>query len=476
MIAIAMAAAPTGIALNGKTVTAEPKPNVLLIETDDQSVEEMKVMRNVNSLIGARGATFRNSFVNYSLCCPSRATVLTGQYAHNHRVWSNKAPNGGFDGFEALHADNNLALWLQNAGYYTGMIGKYLNNYRNDPPVPPGWSEWQAAAPDEQAVYDYTFNNGGKLTNYGAEPTDFKQDVLTRKAVNLISRRAPKAPPFFVWLAYTAPHASEPNPRSRPPFDCLGAAQPATRHEHSFDSQRLPIPPNFNESDVSDKPDAVSGLPLLDETQVADIERKYRCALESLLSVDDGVKRVLDALQATGELENTLIIYTSDNGFFHGEHRIAQGKTRIYEESVRVPLEMRGPGIPAGVNVHPPVINADLAPTIVDATNARAGLQMDGRSLLPVVAHPGVFNTRELLIEQPTVKAIRTPRYMYGEYMSGDRELYDLQSDPGELQSLDQDPAYAPTAVELANRLHQLETCAAAGCRVYQPDPVGPPG
>jgi N-acetylglucosamine-6-sulfatase len=409
--------------------------------------------------------TFRNSFVNYSLCCPSRATFLTGQYAHNHDVWGNAPPNGGFDRFEALHADNNLAVWLQNAGYHTVMIGKYLNRYSNNPPVPPGWSEWHAAAPNDQGVYNYTLNNDGTLVHYGQAPADFKQDVLTGKAVDFVDGRAPKAQPFFLWLTYTAPHIGAPDPNPNPPDDCGGAAKPAPRHAHAFDSEPLPKPPNFNEADVSDKPAAIRNLPLLSSSQITDIQRRYRCELESLLSVDEGVKKVVDALRTTGELSKTLVVFTSDNGYFHGEHRIPQDKMRIYDESIRVPLEMRGPGIPSGVNVSDLTINADLAPTIVDATGANPGLVMDGRSLIPVAQNPGIEAGRELLIEQPSLKAIRTGRYMYAEYSSGEKELYDLLKDPFELQSRHNAPAYASAKAQLADRLHQLQNCAGSSCR-----------
>ena len=172
-----------------QAAAAPRSPNVLVIESDDQTLESMRVMNNVNSLIGAEGATFQNSFVNYSLCCPSRATFLTGDYMHNHRVLSNKYPSGGFGRFEELHGNWNLAVWLQRAGYYTAMIGKYLNEYANDPPVPPGWSEWRTGA--NQKVYGYTLDENGTLVRYGQDPADFKQDVLTRKAVNFVARRAP---------------------------------------------------------------------------------------------------------------------------------------------------------------------------------------------------------------------------------------------------------------------------------------------
>ena len=323
------------------------------------------------------------------------------------------------------------------------MIGKYLNGYSNKPLVPPGWSEWHAAAPDTQDVYDYTLNENGSLVHFGQTPADFKQDVLTSRAVDFVDRRARKPKPFFLWLTYTAPHGSGPNPNPNPPLNCERTAKPAPRHAHAFDSEPLPRPPNFNEADVSDKPAAMRRLPLLNASDITDIQRKYRCRLESILSVDDGVKAIIDELRARRELDNTLIVYTSDNGFFHGEHRIPTGKLHIYEESIRVPLEMRGPGIPRGVSVSDPAINADLAPTIVDAANANPGLVMDGLSLIPVAQNPGIESGRELLVEQPGFEAIRTERYMYAEYNTGEQELYDLLKDPFELQSRHNAPAYA---------------------------------
>jgi N-acetylglucosamine-6-sulfatase len=469
-VVMALAGAESRPGTVGQAAAAS-RPNVVVIESDDQTSESMRVMPNVNSLIGGHGVTFANSFVNFSLCCPSRSTFLTGQYVHNHKVWSNKSPNGGFDRFEALHANNNLAVWLKQAGYFTGMIGKYLNNYANHPPIPPGWSEWHAGAPYEQRVYDYTLNNNGSLVQYGHDPSDFKDDVLTTKAVDFVNRRATKPNPFFLWLTYTSPHVGGP-PNPNPPQDCRNAAKPAPRDAHAFDTEPLPKPPNFNEADVADKPQAIRKLPVLSSTQIADIQRRYRCELESLLSVDLGVKKVVNALQNKGVLNNTIVVYTSDNGYFHGEHRIPGDKQRVYEESIRVPLEMRGPGIPQGVTVNPLVVNADLAPTIVDAANATPKLTMDGRSLLPVVATPGIDKNRELLIEEPTLKAIRTERYMYVEYNTGERELYDLSNDPYELHSRHNAPAYSSVKTQLATRLHKLKNCAGSTCRVFQPDPA----
>ena len=160
-----------------------------------------------------------------------------------------------------------------------------------------------------------------------------------------------------------------------------------------------------------------------------------------------------------------MLVFTADNGFFHGEHRIPTGKMHIYEESIRVPLLMRGPGIPRGVDVGALAINADLAPTIVDVANASPGLVLDGRSLIPVAQQPGIAQGRQLLIEQPSFAAIRTQRYMYAEHETGEKELYDLNNDPFELRSRHDDPAYASIQAQLAARLQELRSCAGPSCR-----------
>ncbi|HSF02448.1 MAG TPA: sulfatase, partial [Solirubrobacterales bacterium] len=381
-------------------------------------------------------------------------------------------PKGGFPRFHELHGDDNLAVWLRNAGYYTGMVGKYLNGYANQPRIPLGWTEWYATNFNDQDVYNYKLNENGTIVQYGADAADFKQDVLTRRAADFVNRRAPKAQPFFLWLNYTAPH--EGGWGGAQTDYCPGiTAKPAPRHAHAFDSEPLPRPPNFNEADVSDKPAEIRNRSLLGPSGFADLQRMYRCQLGSLLSVDEGVDDILRALVASSELSNTLIIYTSDNGFFNGEHRLSMLKRHIYEESIRVPLVMRGPGIPRGVTIPDLSINADLAPTIVDAADAVPGLVMDGRSLIPVAQQPGIEQGRELLIEnevyyqQPSFNAIRTQRYMYAEHATGEKELYDLQKDPFELQSRHNAGAYASVRSALANRLRQLQDCAGAGCRAH---------
>jgi N-acetylglucosamine-6-sulfatase len=468
--------------------SAPPRPNVLVIETDDQTQASMSVMPQTRQLIGGHGVTFPNNFVNFSLCCPSRATFLTGQYAHNDGVRGNQAPLGGFD---RLNSSNTLPVWLQGAGYYTGLIGKYLNGYeahRDDPGgplIPPGWTEWHGST-HTYDYYGYELNEGGALNTYGSlsdnpdsppDPGLYSTDVYTAKAVDFINRRAPSNQPFFLWLTYLAPHSGGPNPAAPDTSHCAGTAKPAPRDLHAFDSEPLPQPPSFNEADVSDKPPSIQARNLNDNdpggegaNNIDDITRFYRCRLASLLAEDAGVQQIMGALGASGELDNTLVIFTSDNGFMHGEHRVKSGKIVPYEESIRVPLLIRGPGFRGGKSVRDLTINADLAPTILETTGAQPGLTVDGRALQGFAERPGRERGRELSIQSGSYTGVRTKRYIYVEYTSGQntgfQELYDLQADPYELDNVASSPAYAAVRSALAARLAKVRGCAGDGCRL----------
>jgi N-acetylglucosamine-6-sulfatase len=448
------------------SATQPSRPNVLLIETDDQTVESVRVMTNVRRLLMAQGTTFDSSFVAFALCCPSRATTLTGQYPHNHGVLGNQLPEGGY---AKLDGTNTLPVWLQRAGYYTAHIGKYLNGYgtRNPNEVPPGWSEWHGSVdPSTYRFYDYTLNENGVLRTYGTGVGSYQADVYAEKALDLIRRRAPQAQPFFLWLAFLAPHNGGPREPGDPR---LATPVPAPRHRDRFSAEPLPTPPSLNEADVSDKPAGIRSRPLLGPGRLAQVREAYQQRLESLLAVDEAVGRIVGELERLGELERTLIIFTSDNGFFHGEHRVPSGKVLVYEPSIRVPLIVRGLGFPEGRRLRQPVSNVDVAPTIVDVAGATAARRMDGRSLVPLLRDPNVGWGRDLLVQRgpgnAAFTALLTPRFKYVEYANGERELYDLPSDPDELESRYADPAYAKARAELARRLALLRVCAGESCR-----------
>jgi N-acetylglucosamine-6-sulfatase len=457
----------------------QERPNVVVIMSDDQTAVSQSVMTRTNALLGDKGATFTNSFVNWPVCCPSRATLLTGQYAHNHQVLGNAAP---FGGFERLDTSETLAVWLERAGYHTTHIGKFLNGYENSSVgAPPGWSQWNGTK-RTYVFYGEQLFVDGQLATYGstgedpdnpAQPETYSTDVFTDLAVETINERTPSGQPFFLSLAYLAPHSGGPNSGR-----CAGSAKPAVRHKGTYDAEPLPAPPSFNEADVSDKPQGIATRPALTANQIANATRNYRCRLESLHAIDEGVERVVQALRAQDELDDTLIVYTADNGFFHGEHRIQTGKNRVYEEAIRVPLLMRGPGVPEGVTVDELAINADISATALDAAGAEAGRAQDGRSLIGLAEHPERRRGRELLIEQftgdddgdgqpgVTYTAIRTAHLKYVENGTGELELYDLDADPYELTNLAGDPAYAAAQAALASRLATLRGCAGEGCRV----------
>src|SRR3954447_18273696 len=441
----------------------QQKPNVIVIETDDQDAASMKVMEKTNRLIGQAGAVFDNNVVSFPLCCPSRATFLTGQYAHNNGITSNDPPTGGYQVFENINA---LPVWLQAAGYYTVEVGRYLNHYGKDNPteIPAGWSEWHATVdPSTYKYYNYTINHQGTLVYYGDRPEDYQTDVLNGIATEVIRRRAPKPQPFFMWLTTMAPHDAGPREPDDPPH--FPTTVPAPRYKGVYANEPLPQDPSFSEADVSDKPREVRRRRRLSVDDIAAITYAYRRRLETLRAVDDLVADVVRALEDTGELQDTLLIFTSDNGYLQGEHRIRAGKVFLYEQSLRVPLLMRGPGVPRGMQVDRWSSNVDLAPTLLEATGALPGRVQDGRSLFPLLRDPTLAWGRELLLDTGSYQGVRTDRYVYAEHTTGEKELYDLQNDPFELRNLWKVKSAAPIWNAMAGQLDRLRTCLGDLCQ-----------
>jgi len=441
------------VATFGLASCSPPKPNIVVVMTDDQTAESIRFMPNVQELLGEEGTTFTNHLVSYSLCCPSRSTFLTGQYAHNHGVLGNDPPHGGY---AKLDHTNTLPVWLQRSGYTTTLVGKYLNGYGDTDPNerPPGWDDWYAlVGKSAYHPYDYQMNRNGEIRQYGSTPEDYQTDVLADDAVDAIDRRAPSSAPFFLWVTPLAPHR-EPS---------VGPIQPAPRHLGAYDDLPLPRPPNFNEADVSDKPAFVRQLPRLTAAKIDEITTAYRREAESLLAVDEMVGRMYDALQESGELDNTIFVFVSDNGFSHGEHRWPTGKVRVYDEAVRVPLIVRGPGFAADRQVTDPVINIDLAPTLVERSGATPGRVMDGRSLRDR------DRSRPILFEaQHSINpyfGVQSGRWVWVEYTNGEKELYDMIADPYQLASRHKDPGLTNLRTNLADLLAELKTCTGDSCR-----------
>jgi N-acetylglucosamine-6-sulfatase len=438
-----------------RTATAEEPepPNVVVVMTDDQDVGSLAVMENVQSKLVARGTTFENFFATFPLCCPSRATFLTGQYAHNHGVLDNVPPDGGYAGFS--HPETALPVALQAAGYHTGLIGKYLNGYQVEDPVPPGWEFWRGADSPPYPSYHYTLSRNGTAVRYRG-PGDYRTDVYAELATNYIERAHAADRPFFLTVSLGVPHTKD--------GGGLVPPEPGPAYDGRFDGEPLPMPPSFNERNVSDKPAFVRNRPRLTQEDVARLSELHRARLASLLPVDALVRRVVRALQESGELANTYVIFTSDNGHLLGEHRL-EGKTWLYEESVEVPMIIRGPGIPAGAARRQLTGNVDLAPTILDVADADPLRPVDGRSLLPLAGEPDTAWRKEILLENNDSTAIRTRRHMYVEHLTGEKELYDLQADPFQRQSLHDDVAYDAVEAALEARLRTLRECVGTTCR-----------
>jgi N-acetylglucosamine-6-sulfatase len=462
---LAILALLAGPVPSGRTDSPVPEPlNVLVIMTDDQTEADMLALPKTRALLGGRGTTFANSFASYPLCCPSRATLLTGQYPHNHGVRANAPPLGGYP---RLDHSNTLAVWLQAAGYYTAHVGKYLNGYgTNSPAPPPGWSRWFGLMdPSTYRLYGYKVSVDGVPVQFGDSAADYQTDVLAAEAERIIRSRAGAQQPFFLWVAPVAPHLEMLGRHQFPP-------RPAPRHVGAFARAPLPPKPSFNEADVQDKPAHIRKRPRLKPGQVQEMVRLHRARLESLLAVDDLVERLVRALEQTGQIDRTLVIFTSDNGFFLGEHRLPKGKFLPYEESSRVPLLVRGRDFPADHTVRHLVSNVDLAPTIVHWTGRVAPARlMDGRPLQIPAADLDEARDRTLLLEgarlnanSPEYAAARDDRWLYVEYATGAQELYDLRSDPYQIRSLHAAPALTAVREGLAARLARLRDCSGSEC------------
>ncbi|MFN2612153.1 MAG: sulfatase, partial [Solirubrobacterales bacterium] len=528
--ALAASLAVVGLAIavsGGSAGAAANSPNVVLILTDDQITSEFDspVMPQTAALIRNRGVSFSRFYASYPLCCPSRATFLSGQYMHNHMVRGNLPPFGGQQVFASSGIEaNSLPVWLQAAGYETAHVGKYLNGYGGggNPQVPPGWSEWYGQISDYDPAevggrlyYNYSLLEKGLvgpaiLHNYGSAPGDYQGDVLRDKALGVLGDLSAAGKPFYLEFAPHAPHY---------PFT------PPPRYAGTATATPVPKLPGVNEKNIKDKP-LFLRLAARHRLSVATLGKLIldrRMRLEQLHAVDDYVAAIVNRLASLGELSNTYLVFASDNGYFFGEHRIVAGKYLPYEPSAKVPFAIAGPGIPAGATSRELSSNADFAPTVAAIAGAAPTLRMDGRSLLPFAANPNLRSGRPVLLEAdvgpgtgtvrsgplpettvrrlglagragtsdfeqepgaepqrrfgadgdnaPAYKAIRTNRWLFVVYATGERELYDMAKDPAQLNNL-RARKYRKVRRILLGRLIALGGCSGPSCNLaYARDP-----
>jgi N-acetylglucosamine-6-sulfatase len=522
--AVAVVALAGGVLAASDARGATTGANVVLILTDDMPSSELASMPNVQSLIAAQGASFSQAYVSFPLCCPSRVTLLNGEYMHNHGVRGNFPPNGSWFKFRPRES-SALPGRLQDDGYYNVHIGKYMNFYsivNGTLPVPAGWDEWYGKVSEDALYFDYQLiektspDATPRMTFYGDQPIDYQTDVFGKRAVDFVNDSAVTRQPFWLNLWFNSPHG---------PFN------PAPRDLYRLNGTALPPLPAFNEKDISDKPKWLRGeiRKRLRKRQIRVIENERRRQQEQLLSVDTAVGELILGLQSQGILDETYVIFTSDNGFFRGEHRIASGKYLPYDAASRVPLLIRGPGIPRGAVSNELVWNGDITQTIEQIASGSENPAADGRSLLPYAENPTLRSTRPILLEAdtgpgppsaesarasaarsraarvhlagkrgvrnldqepnaiksgamksgannidtaPAYRSIRTDRYAYTVYSNGQTELYDMKRDPAQLRSLAKDRRYRFVRRWLFGHLVLLSTCRGAGCRVeLGPDP-----
>jgi N-acetylglucosamine-6-sulfatase len=442
----------------------DSRPNIVFVMTDDLDERSMQDLPGIRDVMSRNGTTFENAYVTYSLCCPSRATILRGQYTHNHTILGNiPREGGGEQKFRDLGLDQStIATWLKSAGYRTSYIGKYMNGYGisdDNTYIPPGWDEWFVL--NRRPSLPNVNDNGQSITITG-----HSTDVFAQEASDFITRSSANPEPFFAVVGTQAPHI--------PPAV-------AGRHQGAFADTPLPQPLNFDEDDILDKPRWLQQYAELSQEQIDALEQLYRERLRSMLSVEDLLRKIVATLQETGELSNTYLFFTSDNGYHYGHHRLyPAGKQTPYEEDIGVPLMVRGPGVPADKVRKALVLNNDFAPTIAELAGASTPAFVDGRSFAPLLTGSEPYTSRSTFLEEgwfieggiptPTHKSVHTQDHMFTEYVdTGEHELYDLKADPYQLDSISQADNQQLYST-LQARLDALRACSGAVCRANEWD------
>jgi len=464
------------------TSISNDKTNIIFVLTDDTSQNELNflldenLMPNLASYMIDKGTVFSNSFVSAPICCPSRATTLTGQYPHNHNVWLNEpmyhngklVANGGFNSFDD---SSTLATWLNQGGYKTGFVGKYLEGYgiQSKFYIPPGWDDWQGLIGDPNSMSIYKINDNGKEVK---QIDDYQTDHIADRAVQFIEE---SNSPFFLYVSTLAPHSSTDS------YTCeakdgmiLKSIVVSSKYKGTLDSILIPRSPSYNEEDVNDKPIFMKEQKLITNQECIDSVMRDR--MESLRSVDDLIGDLFLALKDKNIVDNTVVIFTSDNGFLFGEHRIA-GKVAPYDESIRVPLVIKFPGIEKQQLDHL-VLNNDLVPTIAELAGLHPQKPIDGFSLMPIVIDPSKKLREGFLVESwfynYSYHEIRTQNFSYITYSHVTNlhalnftEFYDMTEDPYQLDNLASctDQKCVQILADLSIFLNELKNCENGSCQ-----------
>lgn len=477
------------------------RPNIVFVLTDDLSENLVPYMPHVREM-AEKGVSFPNYYVTDSLCCPSRSTIFTGDYPHNTGVFTNNGDDGGYGAFTKNGGEEKcFADSLRKAGYRTGFMGKYMNGYTPDgeqrrpergggrgrggegarqadpaaaggedatdagTAVPPGWDEWDVAG-DGYKQYDYDLNENGKVTHYGSDPEDYLTDVLSDRATSFVDDSVKAEKPFMLEVSTFSPH---------------GPATPAPRDEDTYPTVEAPRTAAYDKAPTP-APEWQKGLKPLSAQEKKEIDRKFAKRVRSVQAVDDLVGRVQKQLAEKGIADETYFVFSSDNGFHMGEHRLRPGKQTAYDTDINVPLMVTGPGVSAGEKVPQIAENTDLSPTFQELAGLEPPSDTDGRSLAPLLHGEQPDDWREAaLVEHhrggsrrgdpdaapenagnpPDYAAIRTDKELYVEYADGQREFYRTDSDPDQLRNR-ADELSADERASLHGTLTALTECEGA--------------
>lgn len=453
------------------------RSNIVLVLADDLSMDLVQYMPRVQAMMD-EGMSFDRYVATNSLCCPSRATILTGRYSHSTGIYRNQPPDGGFEVFRQVEERSTFATSLQSAGYRTAMMGKYLNGYRPASRyVPPGWTEWAVAG---EAYESFNYNllvkgaasRPAQTVRHGHRAGDYLTDVINTRGRGFIRASVRAGRPFLLKLAPYMPHA---------PFT------PAPRDRFRFPSVKAPRSELFDAPQLEHPPDWLPKHPLT-AVEIAEIDRDYRKRVQSVQAIDRMIGTVRAQLRRLGVAENTYVIFTSDNGFHMGERRLTAGKQGAWDHDIRVPLVVVGPGVPSGATNTRLAANVDLRPTLEELAGVRTPARVEGRSLVPLLLQRPVLSWRDVTVVEhhgpphdasdpdaqdrlagrpPSYAALRFGAALYVQYDNPKRppEYYEHGTDPFERRNIW--PSLEPAQqARLAQRLERMKTCGASSCRL----------